>query len=100
MFRHTKDGWGGYTFDYRLFPYPENTLGWLQSKGLIVGANLHDDDGVRTNEKMFVPMAKALGLDPKTCGTIPFSVVNASIAYALEDVVLKDSETLGMTFWW
>lgn len=97
---HTKEGWGGYTFDSRLFARPENTLSWLHAKGLHSGANLHDDDGVRPNEKMFVAMAESLGLNPKTCGTIPFSVVNASIAYALEDIVLKDAEKLGMDFWW
>src|SRR4051812_39876149 len=33
---------------------------------------------------MFNEMAGALGLNPNTCGTIPFNMVNQSVAYALE----------------
>ena len=41
-------------------------------------------------------MAITMGLDPNTTTTIPFSVVNSSYVYALEDVVLKDLEKQGM----
>lgn len=97
---HTKQGWGGYSFDQRLFPVPSATLGWLKRRDLHVGANLHDDDGVRPTENMHDQMCTALGMNPATCGTVPFSMVNQSIVYALEDVVLKDVENQGMDFWW
>ena len=50
---HTKQGWGGYSFDERLFQIPSFTMNWLRSQGLITAANLHDADGVRPNEKMY-----------------------------------------------
>jgi len=59
-------------------------LGWLHNKGISVTMNLHDADGVRPNEKMFSAYATALGLNPNTCGTIPFTMVNASMVYGLE----------------
>ena len=37
-----KNGWTGWTFDKQLFPYPEDTLGYLKSRGLLTAANLHD----------------------------------------------------------
>ena len=39
---HMKNGWTGWTFDKQLFPYPEDTLGYLKSRGLLTAANLHD----------------------------------------------------------
>jgi hypothetical protein len=47
-----------------------------------------------------VALARALGLDPKKCGTIPFNIVNDTMVYSLEDIVLKNVEDQGMTFWW
>lgn len=49
---HSKEHWGGYTFDSRLWPSPKQALQWLAHYGLVVGANLHDDDGVHDNEAM------------------------------------------------
>ena len=34
---HMKNGWTGWTFDKQLFPYPEDTLGYLKSRGLLLG---------------------------------------------------------------
>ncbi len=75
-------------------------MGYLHSRGLITGANIHDDDGVRASEDQHDAMARAMGLNPATCGTIPFSMVNSSYVYALEDIVLKAVEDTGMDFWW
>jgi alpha-glucosidase (family GH31 glycosyl hydrolase) len=95
---HTKQSWTGYSFDRHLFPYPEDTLGWLHHKGLHTSANLHDAAGVNTWEEQHPAMAKTLGLDPTK--NIPLSFVNRSYAYALEDVVLGALEDMGMDFWW
>eukprot|EP01087_Luapelamoeba_hula_P016795 TRINITY_DN519_c1_g1_i1.p1 TRINITY_DN519_c1_g1~~TRINITY_DN519_c1_g1_i1.p1 ORF type:complete len:943 (-),score=155.61 TRINITY_DN519_c1_g1_i1:23-2851(-) len=97
---HTKQGWGGYTFDERLFPVPAATTDWLHNQGLSVSVNLHDDDGVRPNEAMYEQLAKYMGLNPKTAGTIPFSIVNSTYVYGLEDIVLGDLEKQGVDFWW
>lgn len=97
---HSKQGWGGYSFDRNLFPQPADTMAYLHSKNLHSSANLHDDDGVRVNEDMYTQYAQALGLDPATAGTIPMNLINSTHAYALEDIVVKHDEDLGMDFWW
>jgi len=96
---HTKDEWGGYTFDKRLFPHPEATLSWLKNAGLHLAVNLHDDNGVGTYDIMHDKLAEYLGLPPST-GTIPFSAVNRSYVLGLEDIVLGYLEDLGEDFWW
>ena len=60
---HKKNDWTGYTFDDRLYPYPEDLFNYLQSQGLLTAANLHDASGVGSFEKMYQPMCDALGMD-------------------------------------
>jgi hypothetical protein len=71
---HTKQGWGGYSFDRRLFPTPSDTLVGLLKEhyNLAVAVNLHDDDGIRPTEDTYNAMCTALGYDPKQQQTIPF----------------------------
>eukprot|EP01094_Clydonella_sp_ATCC50884_P030386 TRINITY_DN9908_c0_g1_i1.p1 TRINITY_DN9908_c0_g1~~TRINITY_DN9908_c0_g1_i1.p1 ORF type:complete len:1085 (-),score=270.03 TRINITY_DN9908_c0_g1_i1:780-3968(-) len=97
---HSKEGWGGYSFDKRLFPFPNDALGWLHHKGLAVGANLHDDDGVRSTENMYRQLADVMGYAQNSTATIPFSAVNDTYVYGLEDQVLKPLEDIGMSLWW
>jgi alpha-glucosidase (family GH31 glycosyl hydrolase) len=87
---HQKDDWGGWTFDKNLYPYPEDTFGWLHSQGLATAANVHDAAGVRSSDKMFAPMCAAMGLNAANESLVPFSITNQTYAYALEDIVLKD----------
>ena len=54
---HMKNGWTGWTFDKQLFPYPEDTLGYLKSRGLLTAANLHDALG---NPHEMFPRGSAL----------------------------------------
>lgn len=95
-----KLGWTGYTFDPNLFPDPKRALGSLRSRGLRIGANLHDADGVAASEAQYEPMARANGIDPASRRTVPFRVDNMTYAYSLEDIVLKPLEGIGMDFWW
>jgi hypothetical protein len=44
-------------------------------------------------------LAAALGI-PYTGETIPFSMVNKSYVYGLQDIVLGDLVQKGMDFWW
>eukprot|EP00823_Brevimastigomonas_motovehiculus_P005518 TRINITY_DN4082_c0_g1_i1.p1 TRINITY_DN4082_c0_g1~~TRINITY_DN4082_c0_g1_i1.p1 ORF type:complete len:921 (+),score=210.99 TRINITY_DN4082_c0_g1_i1:343-2763(+) len=97
---HTKEYWGGYSWDRRLFPHPEDIMSFVHDNNLIVGLNIHDADGVGSNEEQHDAMARVLGLDPKTCGTIPFNMMNTSYAYALEDVVLLALEKSGVDLFW
>eukprot|EP01104_Vermistella_antarctica_P006882 TRINITY_DN1757_c0_g1_i1.p1 TRINITY_DN1757_c0_g1~~TRINITY_DN1757_c0_g1_i1.p1 ORF type:complete len:948 (-),score=252.28 TRINITY_DN1757_c0_g1_i1:465-3308(-) len=98
---HTKQGWGGYTFDARLFPTPEATTDFLHAHGLPLAANIHDEDGVRVNEQAYADFVKYLGMNPGSTETIPFQICsNQSYALGLEDVVLAADEAQGMDFWW
>jgi len=97
---HIKNSWGAYSWDTRLFPYPQNTLSWLQYKGLAVAANLHDADGVHPYEAQYVPMATAMGLNPNNGQVIPFSSVNSTYLRNLDDIVLRAVNNQGMDFWW
>jgi hypothetical protein len=54
-------GWTGWTFDKQLFPYPEDTLGYLKSRGLLLAANLHDAQGVGNWDRQYEPLAKVRG---------------------------------------
>jgi hypothetical protein len=40
--RHTKDAWGGWTFDSHLFPFPADSMESLGALGLPVTLNTHD----------------------------------------------------------
>ena len=51
--------------------------------------NLHDANGVGNYDDQFVAMCQSLGLDPNAITSIPFSMVNKSYVYALEDIVLQ-----------
>ncbi len=49
---------------------------------------------------MFPALCEALGLNPATTTVVPFTVVNKTVAYAVEDIVMKALIDLGMDFWW
>jgi alpha-glucosidase (family GH31 glycosyl hydrolase) len=99
---HTKQGWGGYSFDRRLFPEPSDTLVGLLKEhyNLAVAVNLHDDDGIRPSEDTYAAMCYALGYDANLQQTIPFQLTNRSYALALEDITLGDIERQGVDFMW
>ncbi len=85
---HFKFGWGGYTWDPSLFPVPAATLAFLRSRGLAVGANLHDDSGVVRDEARYQAMRAAVGWASNTT-TVPFlSCANTTFAWGLEDAVM------------
>ena len=73
---------------------------YLRAKGLHMGANIHDADGVGPHEAQFRPMAMAMGLAPRSAKPIPLDLLNATYVRALEDVVLRAVERDGMDFWW
>ena len=65
-----------------------------------MAANLHDADGVGSWETAYAAMCAAVGFDPARNHTVPFDLLNATWAYALEDLVLKPVLDQGMDFWW
>ena len=96
---HSKQDWTGFSWDDSLFPQPKDILSWGHSKGLWVGANLHDANGVHAYETQHAAAVAAMGL-PASTGDLPFTLTNQSYLYALEDVVLKAIEDDGIDFWW
>ena len=97
---HKKDDWTGYSWDPTLFPAPRDTTGYLHSRGIAVGANLHDASGVNAWEDTYAAFASALGLSAASGARINMSLTNKSYVFALEDVVVHDVEKSGMDLWW
>ena len=60
---HTKQAWTGYTWDTssNWYPDPQGLLDFLHSRGLFVGANLHDAQGVQKYEAAYESMANFVG---------------------------------------
>jgi alpha-glucosidase (family GH31 glycosyl hydrolase) len=97
---HAKNDWSGFTFDTHLYPYPADTMEYVRQQGLPVTMNLHDASGVNNWEGKFPQLVKALGLPPNST-KVPFNLVNATVAYAVEDIVLGDLiENKSVNFWW
>ena len=97
---HTKTGWGSYSVDTRLFQVPSDAFAAVRQQGVAMALNLHDDSGVAYTETMYAPFAASQGVDPATRADIPFSIVNSSYVFPLEDIVLGGLEALGANFWW
>jgi len=87
-------------FDPILFPFPEDHLGYCHARGILNSANLHDLNGVGPFEQRYEAMCAAIGQDPALQQPAPFSVVNRTVAYALEDQVLLPVQQQGMDLWW
>lgn len=98
---HTKNAWGGYTVDGRLWQHPGDAFGAIKQLGVHMGANLHDDDGIGNWEATFDGACAAMGLDPSKTSKINFTMVNSTYLYdALEDTTLALVEAYGIDFWW
>lgn len=94
---HTKNGWTGYSFDRHL--WGPDALAYFKARGLAVTLNLHDADGVGPWEDRYSEICAAVGCAKGD--VVPFSVVNETLVYALEDQVLKPLEDdAGVDFWW
>ena len=89
---HTKDDWTGYTFDARLYPYPEDLFDDLHSLGLLAAGNLHDATGVGAWEARYAALCDALGRDASAGATVPYNISDEAAQLALEDVVLQPLE--------
>ena len=93
-----KPGWTGYTWNRRLFPNPDETLGWLHARGLKVGANLHPASGIEPREDCYAAFKRDYGWTGD--GSIPYRLTDPKWA----DVYFKDAldplERQGIDFWW
>ncbi len=87
---HRKNDWSGFTFDEHLYPSAEDAMAYLKALGLGITVNIHDASGVNAWEAQFPALVAALGLDPATTTKVPFNLVNSTVTYAVEDIVLGD----------
>jgi hypothetical protein len=97
---HTKNNWTGYSWDGHLYSPSADAVAYLKSRNLGVTLNLHDANGVHYWETQYSAMCAAVGQDASQEHVVPFSIVNSTIMYALEDYVLKPLEDDGVDFWW
>jgi hypothetical protein len=75
-------------------------MNYLKALGLPVTLNLHDASGVNNWDAMFPALAAYLGY-PQGATVVPFNIVNATVAYAVEDIVLGDLlYNKSVSFWW
>ncbi len=93
-------GWTGFSWNTDLFPEPKKLLEELHNRGLHTTLNLHPADGVKAHEDRYVPMAKAMGVDPKTKERIPFEVTNPKFMENYFRHLLHPLEEEGVDFWW
>ena len=98
---HLKPQWGGYQWDGTRYPNVTALLTSLHSRGLALGANLHDDDGVqRANNAIAWPaFAAALGLPPNATGA-PFDIGSRRYADALAGAVMAPLTQGGLDLCW
>lgn len=100
MRRHQKNDWSGFTFDAHLFPFADDSMGELVERGLAVTLNLHDASGVNDFEGLFPELVQALGL-PASSKKVPMNLINKTVAYAVEDIILGDLiKNKNIAFWW
>ena len=62
--------------------------------------NLHDNSGVNDWDALFPALRDYVGL-PSSAKKVDFNLINATVAYAVEDIVLGDLiRNKGVSFWW
>lgn len=94
------DGWTGYTWNPKYFPFPEKFLAWAESEGLKVPLNIHPHEGVGKQEAAFEQFCDALGLDPQTTERIPFDPTDARFMQNYFELLHHPLERQGVDFWW
>jgi alpha-glucosidase (family GH31 glycosyl hydrolase) len=96
---HEKPTWTGYSWDRKMYPNPQELLSFLHDRGLYVGANLHDAQGVMNDEDEYKSMASFVNQsDGKT---ITFHVSNQAYADGLHQTVLEPlAKNGGFDFFW
>ncbi len=85
---HTKNAWTGFSWDTQLFPFPNATLRMVRDRGLMIGANIHDAEGVAPFEVKYDEFCRALGLPTGTGSPVLFQPLNATYMRAVEDILL------------
>ncbi len=93
-------GWTGYTWNTDFFPDYKRFLKELHKRGKAVTLNLHPADGIRAFESMYEPVAKRMGIDPKSGKTVDFDLMDPDFTDAYFEEVMQPYEDDGVDFWW
>lgn len=91
---HVHGPWGSYTWNREAYPRVQDLLDWIQSKGLYIGANTHDHDGISTQEETYERVCEALRRFPCNA-SIPFDLYNKTYVDAVEGIAWGALETRG-----
>ncbi|CAE8646369.1 unnamed protein product [Polarella glacialis] len=106
---HTHGPWGGYSWAKSEFPSVQGLMRWMRSRGLRMGANIHDADGVRQSEDHFPDFEALVG---PSSGDVAFQPTNQSYTQAVDDAILAPLERCdepavckggvreGFNLWW
>ena len=93
-------GWTGYSWNTKLFPDPKKFCQELLNRGLKITINDHPADGVASYEDAYQKMAKALNHDTSDNSSIDFDPTSRNFLDAYFDVLLRDLEDDGISFFW
>lgn len=100
---HQYGPWGSFTWNSDSYPNRQELLTWMRDKGLPIGANTHDHDGIRKGEATYDAFCKALG-HAQCTEDIPFDLYNKTYAMAQEDIAWGSLATKpgrqGLDFAW
>jgi len=91
---HVFGPWGSFTWNKGSYPNLQSLLDSIQARGLFIGANTHDHDGIRPEEATYKQFCNALGRAPCK-DTIEFDLYNRTYAMAQEDVAWRALQTKG-----
>ncbi len=94
------DGWTGYTWNPRYFPYPDGFLRWAHDEGLRVTLNLHPADGVGAHEAGYADFCRAMQRDPDAAQRVPFDATDRRFVAAYFSLLHHPLERQGVDFWW
>lgn len=95
---HLKPHWTGWTWDAEQYPSHLQMLQFIKKKGLAIGANLHDAEGVMNFEKRYAEMAAANGVTGNK--TVQFRISQKHYAETLSNIILEPLAQEGIDFWW
>jgi alpha-glucosidase (family GH31 glycosyl hydrolase) len=98
---HARPGWGGYTWDEARYGNVTALLASIHSRGLAMGMNLHDADGVSADENpgRWPAFRDAMGL-PAGAAAAPFDIANKTYADQLHAVMIAPLLAQGLDLCW
>ena len=98
--RVTHAGWGGYTWDDKLFPDPVKFGKELHRRNLKITLNDHPHPGIHAFEDSYKEMAKFMGHDTSEKHPIVWDPTNPKFLEAFFKIVHRNVEKAACDFWW